>query len=223
MSKNNFERFWNLLNNFEDSIIDGIKKEHKSFDFFYSQQNIEKESKIDKNKIDEILKIEDAVDNCEICSISEKKCKNFIGKGSLNPKIMIIQTYDYLDNSYIDFLKKWIEGINLSFSDDCYLANIVKCVSKDSIPPSKDEINECFSYLKYQIDVVNPRIIFALGKRAINGLGIDLKSIEDARGKIFKYKDIDVFCSYHPAEVLQNSSLKRPVWEELKNIKAFLG
>ncbi len=225
MSNNSLESFWNLLNNFEDSIIDGIKKNHPEYKFYEVINPVSEYTNIssDDQKRDKLLQMEDIIENCKLCGMSEIRSDYFIGKGSLNPKIMIIQSYKNFDNSYNDFLKKWIEAIDISFSKECYLASIVKCVTKDSTVPTTDEIDECFKYLDEQISIIQPKIIFALGRSAAKALGIKLQNIEDVRGKIFRYKNIDIFCTYHPAQVLQNVNLKRPVWEDLKKIKAFLG
>ena len=43
------------------------------------------------------------------------------------------------------------------------------------------------------------------------------------RGRFFFFDGIPMMCTYHPAAVLRDLSLKRPVWDDLKKLAKYLG
>ena len=42
------------------------------------------------------------------------------------------------------------------------------------------------------------------------------KSLKDLRNQQFKYADIDLLVTYHPAALLRNPNYKKPAWEDFK-------
>ena len=43
------------------------------------------------------------------------------------------------------------------------------------------------------------------------------------RGRFFFFDGIPMICTYHPAAVLRDPELKRPVWDDLKKLARYLG
>jgi DNA polymerase len=106
--------------------------------------------------------------------------------------------------------------------EQVYIANIVKCRPPGNRDPLPDEAEICMNYLESQIDLIKPKVIILLGKVAAKYLmGIET-SISRARENAYNYKGIPVFVTYHPSALLRNEQYKRPTWEDIKKVLAYL-
>lgn len=106
---------------------------------------------------------------------------------------------------------------------DVYICNVVKCRPPDNRTPQPNEANACLPYLVAQLDVVRPRAIVALGRCAAENLGATTPEGRDWRGKWTEWRGVPVLSTYHPAYLLRNENMKRPVWEDLQGVMKRLG
>jgi len=113
-------------------------------------------------------------------------------------------------------LDNMLMAIKLKRGKDVYIANIVKCRPPGNRNPEADEISTCLPYLQRQIELIQPKLIVALGKVASNALlGRDL------RGKLHEYRlepardAIPLVVTYHPAYLLRSPSEKAKAWQDL--------
>jgi DNA polymerase len=108
--------------------------------------------------------------------------------------------------------------------DEVYVCNVVKCRPPNNRKPDRDEMRACAPYLREQIDLVDPRVIVALGATALEGLlGIG-GGITRLRGTWRLYDGrISVMPTFHPAYLLRQPSAKRQVWEDLQAVVGQLG
>jgi DNA polymerase len=105
---------------------------------------------------------------------------------------------------------------------DVYIANVVKCRPPDNRNPEPDEIAACLPFLARQIDLVQPRVIVALGTFAAQTL-LDVKTpITRMRGVWHDYRGVKVMPTFHPAYLLRNPGDKRLVWADIKMVMAEL-
>ena len=82
----------------------------------------------------------------------------------------------------------------------------------------------CIRDREKQIELVNPKIIVAVGRIAAHSLlGTDLP-MGKLRGKIhgFGTSEIPTLIIYHPAYLLRSPSKKKKVWEDLQLVNDFL-
>lgn len=119
-------------------------------------------------------------------------------------------------------LDKMIGAMGLS-PEAVYLCNVVKCRPPENRTPLPDEAAACAPYLEGQLDVVRPKIIVALGRCAAENLGAVEPGGRDWRGKWTEWRGTPVMSTYHPAFLLRNENMKRPVWEDLQAVMAKLG
>ncbi len=107
--------------------------------------------------------------------------------------------------------------------EDVYIANILKC--RPDMPagsfgnraPTPKEMETCRPYLVEQIDVIQPKVVVALGAVAVEGLLGTRGTMRDLRGRWHSYNDTPLMITYHPAYLLRNQSPseKRKVWEDM--------
>lgn len=108
---------------------------------------------------------------------------------------------------------------------DVYIANILNWrPEKDDMtfgnrPPTLEEMAQCLPFLKAQVNIVQPKVIVALGATAVTGLlGQDPdRRMGDTRGKFFEFNKTPVMVTYHPSYLLRNNTnaAKRVVWEDI--------
>src|SRR5262245_14899133 len=118
-------------------------------------------------------------------------------------------------------LTKIIEAIDLR-RDDVYIANVIKCRPPQNRNPEPDEVEQCEPFLFRQIDVIQPKVIVALGKFAAQSLLRTAEPITRIRGREYTYRGAILIPTYHPAYLLRNPPAKREVWEDMKRVRAIL-
>jgi DNA polymerase len=120
-------------------------------------------------------------------------------------------------------LDRMIEAMGLG-RDEVYVCNIVKCRPPNNRKPEPDEMAACRPYLAEQLDLLEPKVIVALGATAVEGLlGIG-GGITRLRGTWRLYKGrIAVMPTFHPAYLLRTPEAKREVWQDLQEVVRHMG
>jgi len=86
---------------------------------------------------------------------------------------------------------------------DCFWTNVVLCHPERNRASTEEEKSNCWPYLAEMIDIVQPRVVVALGKDAEWGV----KRYMDERECGWKYLKYQ-----HPASLLYSSPESRPNW-----------
>ena len=115
-------------------------------------------------------------------------------------------------------LTKIIEAVKLR-REEVFITNIVKCRPPGNRDPEPDEIAACEPYLRRQLQLLRPKVICALGRHAAATLTGGAGSMAQLRAGTAHYQGIRVFPTYHPAACLRNPQWKRPVWEDIQNVR----
>lgn len=120
-------------------------------------------------------------------------------------------------------LTKIIQTMGLS-RDGVYIGNIMNyrppiSSSTGNRPPTMEEMAYCLPYLRAQLEIVQPKIIVALGKTAVDGLlGHDPKrKMGKIRGIWHHFENIPLMPTFHPSYLLRSNTkrTKRMVWEDM--------
>ena len=173
----------------------------------------------------------DKIKNCLKCELGNSR-KNFVfGSGDPNASLLIIgeapgEHEDLSGEPFVGragkLLDKMLLAINMSRKNDVFICNVLKCRPPDNRNPKKEEIDECEPYLINQIDLIQPKLIVALGRIAGNTLlGVE-KSLKDMRSVLHKYHSRPLIVTYHPAALLRNPNWKPEAWEDFKWIQKLL-
>ena len=168
---------------------------------------------------------------CTQCGLCEKRTQVVFGEGNPNADLMFIgegpgYDEDIQGRPFVgkagQLLTKIIEAMGLKRSD-VYIANCVKCRPPQNRNPLPDEIAACNPYLKRQIDLIQPKVICALGKFAAQTLLGTERPISRLRGQFEDYQGIKLMPTFHPAYLLRNPQDKKLVWQDMQKIMADLG
>jgi DNA polymerase len=114
------------------------------------------------------------------------------------------------------------KGMRLT-REDVYIANVVKCRPPENRNPEPDEVASCEPFLLRQLDLIQPRVIVALGKFAVQTLLRTKAPISRLRGQWHDYHGVKLMPTFHPAYLLRNPAEKRVVWEDIKQVMGELG
>ena len=96
-----------------------------------------------------------------------------------------------------------------------YIANLLKCRPPANRNPQPDEIAQCEPYLRRQVALVQPRIILAMGRFAVQSLLNTDEPIGRLRGRAHHYQGVPVIVTYHPAYLLRAPHDKAKAWADL--------
>lgn len=101
-----------------------------------------------------------------------------------------------------------------------YLSNVVKCRPPTGHLPQVAELAQCAQYLQREMELVQPKLILAVGRFAAQLL-LDEHPQEAAlplgkqRGRVYRYRGVPVIVSYHPKVLLRASADKAKAWADL--------
>ena len=112
-------------------------------------------------------------------------------------------------------LDNMLRSVGLARGENVYIANVVKCRPPGNRTPSPEEAQTCAPFLDRQIELLEPRLIVALGKAAAHRLlGTD-GTLASMRSSVHEYRGIPLIVTYHPAYLLRNMPDKSKAWEDL--------
>ena len=119
-------------------------------------------------------------------------------------------------------LTKIIEAMGYT-RDKVYITNIIKCRPPQNRTPLPDEVTNCLPYVLQQIELIQPKVIVALGATALRAL-LDVQlGITKMRGHWYTFREIPIMPTFHPAYLLRNPAAKREVWDDMKAVLDKLG
>ena len=127
-------------------------------------------------------------------------------------------------------LNQILKAMGLS-RDMVYISNIVKF--RPALPnqrtnnraPTPEEIEACLPIIMHEIQVIQPKMIIALGGTAAVGLLGEQGSVSSMRGRFHDLNGIPVRVTYHPSYLLRsdNPREKRKVWEDMLAVMERMG
>jgi len=183
-----------------------------------------------------LAKLRDEALACTLCEhLVATRTQVVFGVGTVHADLMLIGEAPGLDEDkegepFVgaagQLLTKIIEATGLD-RDKVYIANILKC--RPDTPgkvygnrkPRPEEMETCFPWVKRQIEIIQPRVMVALGGTAVEGLlGKMPSGITRLRGNWQAYRGVPVMPTFHPSYLLRNQSwvIKRHVWEDMMQV-----
>jgi uracil-DNA glycosylase family 4 len=162
---------------------------------------------------------------CTACRLHESRTKSVFSRGSASAEIVFVGegpgfNEDKKGEPFVgaagQLLDKMVSAMGLA-RDAVYICNVVKCRPPENRTPLPDEAAACGSFLDGQLAAIKPRVIVALGRCAAERLGC-AEAGRSWRGSWGEYRGVPVMPTYHPAFLLRNAEMKRPVWEDLQKV-----
>jgi DNA polymerase len=161
---------------------------------------------------------------CTDCPLHARRNKTVFGVGDENADWLFVgegpgAEEDAQGEPFVGqagrLLDNMLAAIKLKRGHNVYIANIVKCRPPGNRTPEPREALACEPYLHRQIELINPKLIVALGKVAAVNLLAREASIASLRGRLHQYRGIPLIVTYHPAYLLRNLPDKAKAWVDL--------
>lgn len=161
---------------------------------------------------------------CTKCRLCEDRRHTVPGEGAAAARLVVIgegpgKTEDETGRPFVgqagDLLTKILAAIGLA-REQVFICNVVKCRPPQNRTPLYDEIASCVPYLFRQLEILQPKVILAMGNTAIQTLLNTKQSLGALRGKTHRFRGIPVVVTYHPAALLRNPNWKKPTWDDVR-------
>ncbi len=188
-----------------------------------------------EHKIDKLAQINERVSACVKCpNLANSRTQTVFGVGNPDADLMFVGEAPGADEDaqgepFVgragQLLTKIIKAMGFG-RGEVYIANILKCrpdtpgSSYGNRPPTPTEMQTCRPYLMEQIDIIQPKVIVALGAVAVEGLLGTRAPMRELRGRWDSFNGTPLMVTYHPAYLLRNQapSEKRKVWEDMMQV-----
>jgi DNA polymerase len=164
-----------------------------------------------------------AVAGCTRCRLHESRTQTVFGVGNPEAQWMIIgeapgAEEDRRGEPFVGRAGKLLDEMLLAIGEQrtsVFIANILKCRPPNNRDPSPDEAAACRPYLERQIELVQPKIILAVGRIAAQQLLQSDAPVGRLRGKVHDLGGTPLVVTYHPAYLLRSPTQKRKSWDDL--------
>jgi len=170
--------------------------------------------------------LERQVAGCTRCDLHRTRTRTVFGTGNRKADWMIIGEAPGADEDrqgepFVGRAGLLLNEILIAAGysrEDVYIANIVKCRPPNNRNPRKEEMACCHDYLARQIELLQPRMILAVGGIAAQRLLDSDAPVGKLRGRLHHYgeKNIPLVVTYHPAYLLRSPLEKRKVWSDIQ-------
>lgn len=163
---------------------------------------------------------------CTLCDLHTSRTQSVFGVGNRNADWLLIgeapgRDEDQQGEPFVgragQLLNAMLQAIGLQ-REQIYIANILKCRPPSNRDPRPEEVVCCEPYLMRQIELIQPRLILALGRIAAQNLLNTETPIGQLRGRVHQFRDtgIPLIATYHPAYLLRSPVEKRKAWQDLQ-------
>lgn len=173
--------------------------------------------------------LRDIVATCTACKLCEGRRQTVFGVGNPRAHWMIVgeapgEQEDRQGEPFVgksgQLLDNMLRAIHLTRLDDeparqVYIANTIKCRPPGNRNPEPEELAKCEPFLVRQVQLVQPKIILAMGRFAVHGLLRSTEPIGRLRGRVHAYQGVPLIVTYHPAYLLRNPEDKAKAWDDL--------
>jgi len=173
--------------------------------------------------------LRERVASCRACRLCESRTQTVFGVGNPRAHCMIVgeapgENEDLQGEPFVgaagQLLDRMLPAIGLTRGDDeparqVYIANTLKCRPPRNRNPEPDELARCSAYLQRQIELVQPRVLLAMGRFAVQTLLDSHEPIGRLRGRVHRWRGLPVVVTYHPAYLLRNPADKARAWADL--------
>ena len=186
-----------------------------------------------------------AVADCHACGLCDSRRQTVFGVGHLRAHCMVVgeapgEQEDACGEPFVgesgQLLDRMLRALGLSRNPaaapggpaqtpadtpldnpahQVYIANTLKCRPPRNRNPSPQELATCQPFLQRQVALVQPRVILAMGRFAVQSLLGSDEPIGRLRGRLHSWHGVPLVVTYHPAYLLRQPADKAKAWDDL--------
>jgi DNA polymerase len=169
---------------------------------------------------------------CTLCALHRTRTQTVFGVGRRDARVFVIGEAPGADEDrqgepFVgragQLLNEMLRSIGLPRSE-VFIANILKCRPPNNRDPEPGEAASCTPYLSRQIELVQPRVLLAVGRISAQWLLQTDTPIGRLRGRVLTYgaRNTPLVVTYHPAYLLRSPLEKAKAWSDLCLVKELL-
>lgn len=176
--------------------------------------------------------LQNRVIQCTACGLHETRTQTVFGVGNKQAQVVFVgeapgAEEDRQGEPFVGRAGKLLDEMMLAIGlnrQQVYIANILKCRPPNNRDPSPQEVVSCEPNLQLQLDLIQPKLIVALGRVAAQNLLKTDLSLAKMRGCNHAYgaQHIPVIVTYHPAYLLRSPKEKGKAWQDLCTIRSMI-
>lgn len=168
--------------------------------------------------------LQQAVAGCQACKLCGSRRNTVFGVGDQQAQWLVVgeapgENEDIQGEPFVGqagkLLDNMLAALSLARGRGVYIANVLKCRPPGNRNPEPDEVAQCEPFLRRQVELLQPRIILAMGRFAVQSLLSTTEPIGKLRGRVHSYSGVPVVVTYHPAYLLRNLPDKAKAWADL--------
>lgn len=168
--------------------------------------------------------LQQEVSICRACQLSETRTQTVFGVGSHHASWLLIgeapgQNEDLQGEPFVgnagQLLTEMLRAMGLA-REDVFIANMLKCRPPNNRDPLAEEVAACDRFLQRQIDLLQPKIIVAVGRIAAQNLLKTQQPLAKLRGMQHHFNHIPLVVVHHPAYLLRALTEKAKAWDDLQ-------
>jgi DNA polymerase len=172
------------------------------------------------------------VRSCTRCGLHATRTQTVFGVGNRRAELMVIGEAPGADEDaqgepFVGRAGQLLNSILRGMGwprETVFIANVLKCRPPGNRDPAPEEAASCRPYLQAQVDLVQPRMLLAVGRIAAQNLLATETPIGKLRGRVHSFgtRAIPLIVTYHPAYLLRSPGEKRKVWSDMKLLRTEL-
>jgi uracil-DNA glycosylase len=168
--------------------------------------------------------LEAVVAACRACGLCEGRTRAVFGAGDTRADWLIVgeapgEAEDLQGEPFAGpagkLLDNMLKALGLDRHRKVYLANALKCRPPLDRNPRPNEVAQCEPFLRRQVQLLQPKIILAMGRFAAQSLLATTEPIGKLRGRAHQCGGVPVVATYDLAYLLRNPADKAKAWSDL--------
>jgi DNA polymerase len=169
------------------------------------------------------------VSACTLCGLSAGRTQTVFGVGNAQAELLVVgeapgAEEDRQGEPFVGRAGQLLNSMLRAMRaprETVYIANVLKCRPPGNRDPAPDEVRSCLPYLQRQIDLIQPRLMLAVGRIAAQSLLATDTPIGKLRGAVHRFgtRGTPLIVTYHPAYLLRSPSEKRKSWTDLRFVQ----
>lgn len=172
--------------------------------------------------------VRSAVSSCTACVLHESRTQTVFGVGDQQAQWLIVGEApgveeDSQGEPFVGHVGKLLNNMLQALGlkrEQVYITNILKCRPPDNRDPRPAELAQCEGFLQRQVELIQPKVILAMGRIAAHKLLKSKEPLGRMRGSLYHYShhngETPVVVTYHPAYLLRTPRDKARAWEDLR-------
>ena len=173
--------------------------------------------------------LREAVAQCRACELCQRRRQTVFGVGNQRAHWMVVgeapgEQEDLKGEPFVGAAGQLLDRMLLALgltrgqadpARQVYIANTLKCRPPGNRNPQPEELARCQPFLQRQVELVQPRVILAMGRFAVQSLLASTEPIGRLRGRVHRWRGRPLVVTYHPAYLLRTPADKARAWADL--------